>query len=188
MKKLFSLHSCLLAAVAWSALCIPSWAQGNLRTILIVKVKPDQEDNWKAAVKDYVAMVTKAGSDQPIYGVGVANWAGGVRGGVVLGQVERHGGKIMAKVEVCGRGANRNFCSAEWSNREPGNLDRRNAARLDDCLEGDSSDGADQPESRGAGEDGGTQSAVSRSGGAGYQEGWGYRLRIRRGPVRHAQQ
>ncbi len=64
MRKLFSLHSCLLAAVAWSALCLPSWAQGNLRTILMVKVKADQEDNWKASVKDYVEMVKKAGSEQ----------------------------------------------------------------------------------------------------------------------------
>ncbi len=64
MRKLFSLHGCLLAAVAWSALCLPSWAQGNLRTILMVKVKADQEDNWKASVKDYVEMVKKAGSEQ----------------------------------------------------------------------------------------------------------------------------
>jgi hypothetical protein len=65
MRKLFSLQSCLLAAVAWSALCIPCWAQGNLRTVLFVKVKIDQQDNWKAAVKDFVAVVKKAGSDQP---------------------------------------------------------------------------------------------------------------------------
>jgi len=30
----------------------------------MVKVKADQEDNWKASVKDYVEMVKKAGSEQ----------------------------------------------------------------------------------------------------------------------------
>ena len=64
MRKSFWLSRCVLAAVALSALCMPSWAQGNLRTILILKVKTDQVDNWKAAAKDYVALVKKAGSDQ----------------------------------------------------------------------------------------------------------------------------
>src|ERR1039458_4409809 len=45
MRKLFSLQSCLLAAVAWSALCIPCWAQGNLRTVLFAK-----ETNYEKAI------------------------------------------------------------------------------------------------------------------------------------------
>ena len=66
MRIPFSLSRCLLGAVATIALCMPCWAQsGNLRTVLILKVKPDQEDNWKAAVKDYVATVKKAGSERP---------------------------------------------------------------------------------------------------------------------------
>jgi hypothetical protein len=64
MKKLISLHTALLAAVAWIAFCTPSWAQGNIRTILIVRPKMDQTSNWKTTVKDFVALVKKAGSDQ----------------------------------------------------------------------------------------------------------------------------
>lgn len=64
MRKPFSLRSCLLAAIAWTAVCVPSWAQANIRTVLFVKVKMGQEESWKAAVKDYAAVVKKAGSDQ----------------------------------------------------------------------------------------------------------------------------
>ncbi len=65
MRKPFGLSRCLLAAVALTAFCLPCPAQGNLRTVLFVKVKVDQVDNWKAAVKDYSALVKKAGSEQP---------------------------------------------------------------------------------------------------------------------------
>ncbi|MGC1978623.1 MAG: hypothetical protein WA671_18020 [Candidatus Sulfotelmatobacter sp.] len=64
MRKPFSLRSCLLAAIALTAFCVPSWAQGNIRTVLFVKVKLGQEENWKAAVKDYAALMKKAGSEQ----------------------------------------------------------------------------------------------------------------------------
>lgn len=65
MKKLLSLHRCLLVALALTAFCLPCLAQqGNLRTILFIKVKLDQEDNWKASVKDYVALMKKVGSEQ----------------------------------------------------------------------------------------------------------------------------
>jgi len=64
MRKPFPLRSCLLAAIALTAFCLPSWAQGNIRTVLFVKVKMGQEESWKAAVKDYAAVVKKAGSDQ----------------------------------------------------------------------------------------------------------------------------
>jgi hypothetical protein len=64
MRKPFLLHRYLLAAVALTAFCIPAWAQGNIRTVLFVKVKMGQEENWKATVKDYVATVKKAGSEQ----------------------------------------------------------------------------------------------------------------------------
>lgn len=63
MKKPFLLHRCLLAAVALTAFCLPAWGQGNIRTVLFVKVKLGQEENWKAAVKDYAATVKKAGSE-----------------------------------------------------------------------------------------------------------------------------
>ena len=64
MRKPFSLRGCLLAAIALTCFCAPSWAQGNIRTVLFVKVKMGQDESWKAAVKDYVAVVKKAGSDQ----------------------------------------------------------------------------------------------------------------------------
>ncbi len=64
MRKPFWLSRCLIAVVALTAFCLPCWAQGNLRTVLFVKVKVDQVDNWKATVKDYAALVKKAGSEQ----------------------------------------------------------------------------------------------------------------------------
>jgi hypothetical protein len=66
MKGRLSFHHCLTAAVALTLFCLPCLAQRNLRTILFVKVKLDQEDNWKASVKDYSALMKKAGSEQPI--------------------------------------------------------------------------------------------------------------------------
>jgi hypothetical protein len=66
MRTPFSLSRCLVAVVVLTAFCLPCWAQqGNLRTVLFVKLKMDQQDNWKATVKDYAALVKKAGSDQP---------------------------------------------------------------------------------------------------------------------------
>ena len=59
MRKSFSLRGSLLAAIALTAFCVPSWAQGNIRTVLFVKVKLGQEESWKAAVKDYAATVKK---------------------------------------------------------------------------------------------------------------------------------
>jgi quinol monooxygenase YgiN len=64
MKRALPLQCCLLAAIALTVFCMPTWAQGNLRTVLFVKVRMGQEDNWKAAVKDYTATVKKAGSEQ----------------------------------------------------------------------------------------------------------------------------
>lgn len=64
MRTPYCWSRCLLLAVSLSAFSLPSWAQGNLRTILLVKVKTEQVDNWKAAVKDYAALVKKAGSDR----------------------------------------------------------------------------------------------------------------------------
>jgi hypothetical protein len=64
MKRTLPSQCCLLAAIALIVCCVPSWAQGNLRTVLFVKVKLDQQENWKAAVRDYAATVKKAGSEQ----------------------------------------------------------------------------------------------------------------------------
>ena len=65
MRTPFSLSRHLLAAVLLTAFCLPCWAQqGNLRTVLFVKLKLDQEENWKTTVKDYTAILKKAGSEQ----------------------------------------------------------------------------------------------------------------------------
>ena len=55
-------HSLVIAALLM--LSMQCWAQGNIRTILFVKVKMGHDDSWKAAVKDYAATVKKAGSEQ----------------------------------------------------------------------------------------------------------------------------
>ena len=64
MEKSFSLRRLLIVAIALTTFCMSSWAQNNIRTVLFVKVKMGQEDSWKAAVKDYAALVKKTGSEQ----------------------------------------------------------------------------------------------------------------------------
>ena len=64
--KFFS-RRCLLAAITLTILAAPSWAQErNIRKITIVTPKSDRLDEWKAAVKDYMATVKKSGWDQPL--------------------------------------------------------------------------------------------------------------------------
>jgi hypothetical protein len=65
MKIQLRLRLCLFVAIAILAVALPSVAQ-NIRTVLLVKVKMGQEDNWKSAVKDYVALFKKAGSKQSV--------------------------------------------------------------------------------------------------------------------------
>lgn len=64
MRKRTLLSRCLFAVMLFAALSVPCWSQGNLRTVLFVKLKLDQEDNWKSTAKDYVALMKKAGSEQ----------------------------------------------------------------------------------------------------------------------------
>ena len=64
MEKSFSLRRFLIGAIALTTFCMSSWAQNSIRTVLFVKVKSGQEDSWRAAVKDYAALVKKAGSEQ----------------------------------------------------------------------------------------------------------------------------
>ena len=64
MKTAFSVRRCLVAAIALTAFSLQSWAQNNLRTVLFVKVKLGQDENWKSAVKDFSALLKKAGSEQ----------------------------------------------------------------------------------------------------------------------------
>jgi hypothetical protein len=68
MRKPFWFRGSWLAGFVMTALCMPSWGQANIRTVLLVKVKMGQEDNWKAAVKDYAATVKKAGRTKVAYG------------------------------------------------------------------------------------------------------------------------
>jgi hypothetical protein len=65
MKNPLRLRLCLFAAMTMLAFTMPSVAQ-NIRTVLLVKVKAGQEDNWKSAVKDYVALFKKAGSRESV--------------------------------------------------------------------------------------------------------------------------
>jgi len=65
MKVPLKIRLCLFVAFAILAFAIPSVAQ-NIRTVLLVKVKLDQEENWRSAVKDYVALFKKAGSKQSV--------------------------------------------------------------------------------------------------------------------------
>jgi len=43
---------------------LPAQEGKNIRTILIVKVKPDRRGDWQAASKDFIALKKKAGSDE----------------------------------------------------------------------------------------------------------------------------
>jgi quinol monooxygenase YgiN len=43
---------------------LPAQEAKNIRTILIVKVKPDRRGDWQAAVKDFIALKKKAASDE----------------------------------------------------------------------------------------------------------------------------
>lgn len=63
MKIPLRIRLCVTVAFAILAFAMPSVAQ-NIRTVLFVKVKIGQEDNWRSAVKDYVALIKKAGSKQ----------------------------------------------------------------------------------------------------------------------------
>jgi hypothetical protein len=65
MKIPLRLRLCLFVAIAMLAFAMPSLAQ-NIRTVLFVKVKVGQEDSWKSAVKDYVALFKKAGSKESL--------------------------------------------------------------------------------------------------------------------------
>ncbi len=57
---------CLLAAFLLTGLAASLAAQDakNIRTIFLVKVKPERVGDWRATMKDFVAMKKKAGSDE----------------------------------------------------------------------------------------------------------------------------
>jgi hypothetical protein len=65
MKFPLKIRLCVIVAFAVLAFAVPSVAQ-NIRTVILVKVKVGQEDNWKSAVKDYVALFKKAGSKESL--------------------------------------------------------------------------------------------------------------------------
>jgi hypothetical protein len=64
MRNFVSRYRRLLGIAALFACSMPCWSQANIRTVLLVKVKMGHDDSWKDAVKDYVATVKKAGSEQ----------------------------------------------------------------------------------------------------------------------------
>jgi quinol monooxygenase YgiN len=63
-RNFVSLCRRLLVVASLFAFSTPGWAQANIRTVLLVKVKQGHDDSWKDAVKDYVATVRKAGSEE----------------------------------------------------------------------------------------------------------------------------
>lgn len=64
MRQGFALRRWWFAVAVCCLLCTASWAQGNIRTIVLVRTKLNQTDSWKAAVKDLVALHQKAGVEQ----------------------------------------------------------------------------------------------------------------------------
>ena len=56
----------VLAALLSTALpaILAAQESRNIRTILMVKVKPGRNGDWRAAAKDFVAMKKKAGSEE----------------------------------------------------------------------------------------------------------------------------
>jgi len=67
MTKMLRIRQCImLAAIMLTALPVSLAAQEgkNIRTVLFVKLKPERAGDWRAAVKDYAALVKKAGSEQ----------------------------------------------------------------------------------------------------------------------------
>ena len=66
-SKFLNPRRLLVAVLLTAVAAAPAWAQErNLRSITFVTVKRDCLGNWKAAVKDYMALQKKAGWDQPI--------------------------------------------------------------------------------------------------------------------------
>jgi hypothetical protein len=65
MKISLKIRLCVIVAFAFLAFAIPSVAQ-NIRTVTLVKVKMDQEENWRAIVKDFIALAKKTGSKQTV--------------------------------------------------------------------------------------------------------------------------
>src|ERR1035438_9958964 len=68
MREMRLIRCCLVTtALAMTILSVPSPAQEqqrNIRSVLFVKVKADRVGDWKAAVKDYAALMKKAGVEQ----------------------------------------------------------------------------------------------------------------------------
>jgi len=64
MKGTLRLRLWLFVAIATLAFALPSQAQGNIRTVYLVKVKSGQEENWKSIVKDVAALRKKTGSKE----------------------------------------------------------------------------------------------------------------------------
>ena len=68
MREMRLIRCCSVAvALAMTIWSVPSPAQEqqrNIRSVLFVKVKTDRVGDWKAALKDYAALMKKAGVEQ----------------------------------------------------------------------------------------------------------------------------
>jgi len=64
-KMLLTRRWWMLAAILLTVLSVQLPAQDkNIRTIFMVKVKPDRGGDWRAAAKDFTALKKKAGSEE----------------------------------------------------------------------------------------------------------------------------
>jgi len=66
MRAMRYLSRAVAAAFLLTVLSVslPAQEGKNIRTILIVKVKPERRGDWQAASKDFIALKKKAGSDE----------------------------------------------------------------------------------------------------------------------------
>jgi quinol monooxygenase YgiN len=67
MQEMRLIRRCLvLAALMLTALPVSLLAQDgkNIRTVLFVRLKPERTGDWRAAVKDYAALMKKSGSEE----------------------------------------------------------------------------------------------------------------------------
>ena len=63
MKSKLTWNTCL-AALGLAAMAAPAFAQGDIRVVNRVRVKPGSTADWIAANKDRVALLAKGGSDR----------------------------------------------------------------------------------------------------------------------------
>jgi len=62
--RLRNAYKGILAVFVLATISAPAWAQGEIRTVTHIRIKPDKGGDFVAAVRDLVALHTKAGTDR----------------------------------------------------------------------------------------------------------------------------